>query len=409
MARHVIGGRYRLDEQLGLGGMAEVWAGHDLELDRRVAVKLLGPEADPARFEREAHAVASLGHPNVCRLFDYGSTEDGRPYMVLEYLPGGSLEERLRPGTPLPDDETARLALEIAAGLAHAHERHVVHRDLKPSNVLFGAGGEAKISDFGIATLGGAGTLTETGTLLGTAAYISPEQAGGEPAVPASDVYSFGVILFRLLTGRLPFEADTPLELAAKHPREPPPAVHDLRPDAPASLAGLVEAALAKHPADRPAGGVALAEALGVAGLSTAITGPAEAITRVMPRALPARLRRLPTAALIAVPAVLLAVAGAGLAVLATRGGSGGSPPPTRAGHTKTGQATSTGGVLGPTRSTTSATTRGTTRAEPTTTPPSPPPPPPPPPPPATLPTLPTTAATLPTTTAIPTTIPTGP
>jgi eukaryotic-like serine/threonine-protein kinase len=394
--------------------MAEVWAAHDLELDRRVAVKLLGPEADPARFEREAHAVASLGHPNVCRLFDYVSTDDGRPYMVLEYLPGGSLEERLRPGKALPDDETERLARELAGGLAHAHGRHVVHRDLKPSNILFGPEGEAKISDFGIATLAGAGTLTETGTLLGTAAYISPEQAAGEPAVPASDVYSFGVILFRALTGRLPFEADTSLELAAKHLREPPPPVHDLRPDAPPDLAALADAALAKNPAARPAGGAALAEALGVAVPSTAIAGPAEAITRVMPRVVPARLRRLPSAAVIAIPAALLALAGAGLAVLATRGGSGGSPPPTRAGHTSTGQATSTRGVFGKTRSTTRRTTSGTTRTEPATTPPpspTPPPPPPPPPPttlPTTLPTTPTTA-TLPTTSTIPTTIPTGP
>src|SRR5919201_5043853 len=207
MASELIGGRYRLDERLGTGGMAEVWSADDVELARRVALKLLRRDADPARFEREARAAASLSHPNICQLFDYGKTADGRPFMVLEYLPGGTLEAHLKAGKPLPDEETERIASEPAAGLAHAHERGVVHRDLKPANVLFDLENRAKIADFGIARIGGAGTLTDAGTVLGTAAYISPEQAAGERAGPASDVYSFGVILFRMLTGRLPFEA----------------------------------------------------------------------------------------------------------------------------------------------------------------------------------------------------------
>src|SRR5881392_2063624 len=192
--------------------MSEVWLAEDTQLGRRVALKLLGRGADPARFDREAHAVAALADPNICRLYDYGE-EAGRPFMVLEFLPGGTLEERLVPGDPYPDDETERLARELAAGLAHAHARGLIHRDLKPANVLFDDEGVAKIADFGIARLVGSGTLTEAGTLLGTAAYISPEQAQGLPATAASDVYSFGVILYRLLAGRLPFEAHTPLEL----------------------------------------------------------------------------------------------------------------------------------------------------------------------------------------------------
>src|SRR5262249_51635155 len=183
--------------------MSELWAADDLGLGRRVALKLLARDADPARFEREAQAVAALAHPNICRLYDYGE-EGGRPFMVLEFLDGGTLERRLVPGEPYPIDETDRLARELAAGLAHAHARGLVHRDLKPANVLFDDDGVAKIADFGIARLVGSGTLTETGTLLGTAAYISPEQAQGLPATTASDVYSYGVILYRLPARRPP-------------------------------------------------------------------------------------------------------------------------------------------------------------------------------------------------------------
>src|SRR5690349_13729676 len=169
--------------------------------------------------------------------------------MVLECLQGGSLEDRLTNGEPLPDEETARIAAEVAAGLAHAHERGLVHRDLKPANILFDAEGRAKIGDFGIARHGSGGTLTEAGTVLGTAAYISPEQAAGESAGPPSDVYSFGVMLFRLLTGRLPFEAAQPLELMLMQRTEPPPPVTAFRGDAPPTLTALVEDALAKDPA----------------------------------------------------------------------------------------------------------------------------------------------------------------
>src|SRR5436309_4890785 len=173
--------------------MSEVWLAEDTQLGRRVALKFLGHGADPARFEREAHAVAALADPNICRLYDYGE-EAGRPFMVLEFLPGGTLEERLVPGEPYPHDETERLARELASGLAHAHARGLVHRDLKPANVLFDEEGRAKIADFGIARRADASTLTEAGTVLGTAAYISPEQVDGDPATAASDVYSLGAI-----------------------------------------------------------------------------------------------------------------------------------------------------------------------------------------------------------------------
>src|SRR5947209_1806279 len=325
--------------------MGEVWAAEDLELGRTVALKLLGPAADPARFEREARAAAALSHPNVNQLFDYGEW-GGRPYMVLELLGGGTLEDRLREGRPLADAETARIAREIASGLAHAHERGLVHRDLKPANVLFDADGRAKIADFGIARMGGAGTLTEAGTLLGTAAYISPEQAAGEPATAASDVYSFGVILFRMLTGRLPFEAEEPLELVTMHRDAPPPPVASVRPDPPLQLARLADASLAKDPHARPPGGSALAAELGGA------SSTAEAATAVLPRPSPptevtgvappprrpARIRRNRLAALLL---GLVVAAGAGLAVALLDHGSS-SQATTSTAHRRTTHSTTT-------------------------------------------------------------------
>ncbi len=263
MKQQAIAARYRLDERLGAGGTSEVWAATDLELDRRVALKLLAPDADGARFEREARAIAALAHPNICTLYDFGET-GGRPFIVLEYLAGGSLDERLTPGEPAADEETERIARDLAAGLAHAHERGVVHRDLKPANVLFGGADQAKLADFGLARLDDAPSLTSAGTVLGTAAYIAPEQVSGLPVTPATDVYAFGVILFRMLTGRLPFEADDAFTLAGMHRDRPAPPVAELRADAPARLESLAFAALAKSPADRPPDGRALLAELGV-------------------------------------------------------------------------------------------------------------------------------------------------
>jgi serine/threonine protein kinase len=261
MAGDLIAGRYRILEPLGRGGLSSVWLADDEELERRVAVKTLTPAADPARFRREAQAVAVLSHPNICALLDYG--EDGRrPYMVLEHLPGGSLDELLAPGVPLADGETGRIAAGLAVGLAHAHGRGLVHRDLKPANVLFDAERRPKICDFGIARIVDMQALTDVGTVLGTASYISPEQAAAIPAGPASDVYSFGVILFRMLTGHLPFSSTNALELVRMHRDEAPPAVSSVRPDAPPALAAVVARALGKDPAGRPADGAALAREL---------------------------------------------------------------------------------------------------------------------------------------------------
>jgi eukaryotic-like serine/threonine-protein kinase len=247
--------------------MAEVWLGDDAELERQVVVKLLAPGADHGRFEREARAVAALADPHIVRLFDFG--DDRRPYMIFEYLPGGSLEDRLARGQKLPDAEVERIANGVAAGLAHAHEQGVVHRDLKPGNILFDAEGRPKVADFGIARVQRTDTLTDAGTILGTVSYMSPEQVRGEPATPASDVYSFGVILYRLLAGRLPFEAESPVELAVLHrDAEPPP----LGTVGNAQLGAVAMSALAKEPPHRPADGGALLSLLDG-------TGPADAGT----------------------------------------------------------------------------------------------------------------------------------
>jgi eukaryotic-like serine/threonine-protein kinase len=401
VADELVGGRYRLVDRLGIGGMSEVWAADDLELGRRVALKLLARGADPARFEREAQAVAGLAHPNICRLYDYGE-DGGRPYMVLEYLDGGTLEDRLVPGEPYPDDETERIARELAGGLAHAHARGLIHRDLKPANVLFDDDGVAKIADFGIARLVGSGTLTETGTLLGTAAYISPEQAQGLPATTASDVYSFGVILYRMLAGRLPFESDSPMELARMHIQEQPFPLADARPNAPGALAAVAEASLAKDPEARPADGEALVQALSsgepaptMSDAPTIVAGSEP--TRVIPPGRKDGRRAVPLPLLLAA-VLLLGAAAAGLAIAFLIGGSNDSTPPPPS--TRASAATTT------VRTSTAASTRRATTAPKTESSPPPPPPPPPPTPPPTPPPPPTT---VPTTVTIPVTTATTP
>jgi eukaryotic-like serine/threonine-protein kinase len=393
MPQELIDDRYRLDERIATGGMADVWAAYDGELDRPVALKLLLHSADPARFSREARAAAALSHPNICQLYDFGEA-DGRSYIVLEYLPGGTLEDRLSSREPLPAEEAARIANEIASGLAHAHARGFVHRDVKPGNVLFDAEGAAKITDFGVARMEDAATLTEAGTLLGTAAYISPEQATAQRVTPASDVYSFGVVLYRMLTGRLPFEAESPLELAAMHAREEPAPILSVRPDAPPELERVATAALAKRPEDRPADGGALLALL--AGddedADTALLAAPSPSETGRTHVLPAQRRRRVRPVAIGGALALLAATGAAAAFLAASEESD-APVTERTSPARTSRTSPTTGGR-----TTSETTRmqtTTMRRPPTSRPRTPPPPPPAPattaPPPATLPTQVTT------------------
>ena len=306
-----IAGRYRLEELRGRGAMSEVWRAHDTRLDRTVALKMLSSASDRSRFHREARAVAALAHENVMRVYDYGEDAAG-PFMALEWLPGGTLDERLAGGA-LPRDEATDVARGIAAGLAHLHERGIVHRDLKPANVLFDAEGRPKLADLGLARIAaGGGTLTAAGTILGTAAYISPEQAAGRPAGPASDVYAFGVILFRMLTGELPFTAADTLEFVRLHRTVEPPLVEELDPQAPRRLAALTAATLRKDPAVRPRDGSALLAAL------DQTTPPAEQ-TRVLGTAPPAASASPRRTAAVATALLLLAAAGGALAWAVTR------------------------------------------------------------------------------------------
>jgi eukaryotic-like serine/threonine-protein kinase len=379
MASSLFADRYRLEDVLSSTVMADVRTATDVVLDRRVVVKLLAPEADRSRFEREAQAAAALAHPNIVQVFDYGEAE-GRPYIVFEYLPGGSLEERLAHGRALPDGETARVAAEVAAGLAHAHERGVVHRDLKPGNVLFDVEDRAKIADFGIAQLAGAVTLTDAGTVLGTAAYISPEQTRGETATPASDVYSFGVLLFRMLTGRLPFESESPVELAAMHRDAEAPDVRSVRRDVPPVLAAVTTAALAKSPAARPADGEALGRALAAdrppAPVTDAVTLPfpaaVDAATEVVPPPQPPDRRRRWPSPLVAglIGAVLLAAGGVLAAVLLTNGSS--SAPAVTQSTSRPKPASTATTAPSTTVSTSSSSSATTTSRRPTTTAPAP-------------------------------------
>jgi serine/threonine-protein kinase len=368
-----VAGRYRLEELQGRGPMSEVWRAHDRTLDRTVAVKMLSPTADLERFRREAQAVAALSHENVMRVFDYGEDETG-PFMALEWLPNGTLEERLTRGA-LPPEETRRVAEGIAAGLAHLHSRGLVHRDLKPANVLFDEEERPKLGDFGLARRAvGAGTLTDAGTVLGTAAYISPEQAGGEPAGPASDVYSFGVILFRMLTGALPFTADSPLALLDLHRRAAPPTVETLQPDAPPELAALTAAALRKDPAERPADGEALLAALGRSAAAVPLAADAAPTQVLTPASAPPGGRPGRRRALVAVALVVLAALGGLLAWAVTRPSStapaGVSTASVPAGttHALTGTSTQPPTTTAQTHSTRGTTTkRQTTTAAPTT------------------------------------------
>jgi serine/threonine protein kinase len=375
MTADLVAGRYRLERRLSKTSMADVWLADDGVLERRVVVKLLAPAADLPRFEREARAAAALAHPNLVQVFDYGEDE-GRPYMVLEYLPGGTLAERLPEKAALRDEDTRRVTSEIAAGLAHAHQHGVVHRDLKPGNVLFDEEGRAKVADFGIAHVVGADTLTEEGMVVGTAAYISPEQVASGPATPATDVYAFGVVLYRLLSGRFPFESSNALELARMHRDLDPPPIEAFRPDAPADLAALATMALAKNPANRPRDGAALSAALGAEPNSP--PRAEEAATMQLPASGGPRRRRLGYAFV-----ALVLVAG-GLFTAVIIAGSHSSAPaiPTRANVSSTGSHRTTSASTLPTSSppTTRATTGpATTNLKPptSTTMPAPPRPPP--------------------------------
>ena len=237
MVGDVIAGRYELEELVGSGGMSSVYRAYDRLLERRVALKLLheqfGRDASYVeRFRREARAVAQLSHSNIVTVIDRGE-HSGRQYIVFEYVEGENLKEHVQRRGPLPLREAVELALQVARALAFAHHQGLVHRDVKPQNVLLNEIGLAKVTDFGIARSVEVDGLTQTGTVLGTGAYIAPEQARGEPVDAETDVYSLGVVLYELLTGRVPFEGENFVSVAMRHLTEPPPPLRVARPDVP--------------------------------------------------------------------------------------------------------------------------------------------------------------------------------
>ena len=256
MRGKVIDGRYVLGESLGSGGMGEVYLAHDGVLERDVALKILrsqyaGDEEFAERFRREARSAASLSHPNIVQIYDRGETEDGTSYIAMEYVPGGTLKEQIERRAPFGDREAAAVGAQIADALGAAHEQGMIHRDIKPQNVLVTASGDLKVTDFGIARAASAMMNTASGAIFGTAAYISPEQALGEPVGPASDLYSLGVILYEMLTGELPFSADNSIAVCMKHVNEPPVPPQLLNPEISEGMSALVLMLLAKHPGDR--------------------------------------------------------------------------------------------------------------------------------------------------------------
>src|SRR6266508_169045 len=247
-------GRYRIVRKLGTGGMANVYLAEDQELGRSVAIKMLddrhaNDEQFVERFRRVLGLAAGLSHPNIVSIYDRGEAE-GTYYIAMEYLDGRSLKELVTARGPLPIGDAIAFTREVLGALRFAHRKGVVHRDIKPHNVMADADGRLKVTDFGIARAG-ASQMTEAGSIIGTAQYLSPEQAKGAPVDQTSDLYSVGVVLYELLTGVVPFSGDTPVEIAMKHLSSAPEPLSAKRAEIPRDLDLVVLRARAKDPADR--------------------------------------------------------------------------------------------------------------------------------------------------------------
>jgi serine/threonine protein kinase len=325
----LIAGRYRVEGRLGVGGMSTVLLAIDERLERHVAVKLLAEHLadDPtfvSRFRREALSAARLVHPNIVQVFDSGFDEAAHQhFIVMEYVPGQSCAEILRDRGHLDVDQAVDIIAQSCRGLDYAHRNGVVHRDVKPGNLMVSESGVVKLADFGIARATGQTSITQVGSVLGTAAYLSPEQARGEEAGPQADLYSLGVVTYQLLSGRLPYEANSLSELALKQQRESPIPLQRLNPSVPSTLSEAVALSISVVPDERPHTAIELSELIadGANGISpwsdeapTRHLGASQAATRVLPPvrdhptaettvAAPSRSRQVPARAPRTVPA----------------------------------------------------------------------------------------------------------
>lgn len=262
----IVGSRYHIESQLGRGAMGVVYAAHDLRLERDVALKRM---AEPGgkdyqlamRFKQEAKALARLNHPHIVQVYDV-IADGGFTWIAMELIDGEELADRIRKEGALPTAEVLRLGMQLASAMAYAHDRGVIHRDFKPANVIIDATGNAKIMDFGMARLAHQSGYTVSGTILGSPAYMSPEQGEGKPADARSDIYALGMTLYEMVTGRVPFEGDTMVAVLVQHATTAPPAPEELNPSVPAGLSRLILDMIAKLPGDRPASMSQVAERL---------------------------------------------------------------------------------------------------------------------------------------------------
>src|SRR6266508_1382510 len=349
---NIFSNRYEIKRGIARGGMAQVYLARDQLLDRPVAIKVLFPEfaRDPSfveRFRREAQAAANLSHPNIVAIYDWGQ-ERGTYFIVMEYIEGRSLRELIHADGPLPPAQAAEIGAEIAEALAFAHRSGVVHCDIKPGNVLITEAGRVKVTDFGIAraTQGDTGeALTQTGAVMGTATYFSPEQAQGLPVDGRSDVYSLGVVLYEMVTGAPPFTGESPVAVAYKHVREDPEPPAARAPDLPPDLQHIILTAMAKDADSRyqtadelradlmrfvrgqpPLGGPVTG--LVADGTATAAAAPTQAApVAALHEVDPDEHRRKRRGALVAGILGALVIAGVIIALLASGGGGGGGGP----------------------------------------------------------------------------------
>jgi serine/threonine-protein kinase len=278
----ILGGRYTLTRRIAVGGMGEVWSATDLVLDRTVAVKLMHPGLSQEsnfleRFRAEARHTASLHHPNIATVFDYGE-DGGTAYLVMELVLGQTLSEVIAERAPLSAQETTAILIQAANALETAHQGGVVHRDVKPANILITSDGTAKLTDFGISRAVDAVPLTQTGQVLGTAHYLSPEQAMGQSGTASSDIYALAVVGHEMLTGARPFNAGSLVAIALAQVNQAPPPLPET---VPIRLRDVLSAALSKDPADRPASAAAMAQALGMPDLPFAPAAPVASVPHV--------------------------------------------------------------------------------------------------------------------------------